>query len=127
MRCNIHPNHNELTNLTVCSERHPPIWRSSIFFQSKIDNQTRTLALVSTYLPPDPTLLQESYKTIWATQYRGAEGLQVIEVTNILSVVAIGPLPSREGYFFVSEKLGLEIAALANMDDGDVDDNEPLT
>jgi hypothetical protein len=87
------------------------------FFQANIHGDTRTLALVSTYSPPDPALLQHSYKTIWATQYLEGEGLEIINVRSILSVVCISPLPSRDGFFYVSEKLGLEVTALVDMED----------
>jgi hypothetical protein len=55
-----------------------------------------------------------SHNTIWATQYRGAEGLEVIKVTDIASMVCVSPFPSREGVFFIAEKLGLEVTGLAN-------------
>jgi hypothetical protein len=54
------------------------------------------------------------HKTIWATQYHRAEGLEVINVTDIASVVCVSPFPSREGVFFIAEKLGLEVTGLAN-------------
>jgi hypothetical protein len=84
------------------------------FFQALIHDQTRTLALVSTYSPPDLALLEESHKTIWAATYQGAAGLEVIDVKNIRSVIAMCPLPSRNTHFFVAEKLGLEVTALAD-------------
>jgi len=87
------------------------------FFQAKIHNETRTLALVSTYSPPDPTILRDSHNTIWATQYQGTEGLEVIDVKTILSVVCLAPLPARDGFFFIGEKLGLEVATLDGLDE----------
>jgi hypothetical protein len=87
------------------------------FFQASVQNQIRTLTLVSTYSPPDPALLHDSYNTIWTTQYRGADGLEVIDVSSILSVVCIAPLPAREAHYFVAEKIGLEVAMLAGLEE----------
>ena len=87
------------------------------FFQANIHGDIRTLAVVSIYSPPDPELLQYSHKTIWAIRYLEDEGLDVIDAMSILSVVCISPLPSRDGFFYVSEKLGLEVTALVDMED----------
>ena len=78
------------------------------FFQANVRGDTCTLALVSTYSPPDAALLQDSNKTIWAVQYLEDQGLEVIDAMSILSVVCVSPLPSRDGFLFVSEKLGLK-------------------
>jgi hypothetical protein len=75
---------------------------------------------MSTYSPPDLELLRYSYETIWACRYQGAEGLCVVDVRDIHSVVAVVPLPRQMNVFFVAEKLGLDIAIL-----GGVEDEEP--
>ena len=91
------------------------------FFQARIQNDVDTLAVVSTYSPPDPVLLHHSYNTVWACQYQGEENLQVIDVHSIISVVAMLPLPARAGWYFVGEKLGLEVTGLGGFADIDLD------
>ena len=91
------------------------------FFQARVQGNLKTLAVVSVYSPPNPALLEHSYNTLWACQYRGEANLEVIDVQNILSVVALIPLPARAGYFFVGEKLGLEVTMLGGFADDDPD------
>jgi hypothetical protein len=74
---------------------------------------------VSIYSPLDPALLHHSYNTVWACQYQGEENLKVIDVHNIISVVAM--LPLQEGWKFVGEKLGLEVTGLGGFADIDLD------
>ena len=57
-----------------------------------------------------------SYNTLWACRYQGENKLKVIDVHNILSVVAMPPFPALEGISFVGEKLGLDVAALGGIE-----------
>ena len=73
-----------------------------------------TLALVSLYGPPDQWLLEQSHHSLWSCK---PQGLAVVDVKSILSVVAMIPhspsIPGNaqvEERFFVVEKIGLEVA-----------------
>ena len=78
-------------------------------------------ALVSLYGPPDPDLLSDSFNTLWACTYSGAENLSVIAVKSILSVVSVQPLPTvdgdPDGLFFIVEKSGLDDVELTGYTD----------
>jgi hypothetical protein len=87
------------------------------FFQATVHNCTKTLALQSTYSPPDQELLRRSFNTLWTCRYQGAEALRVIDVTDIHSVVAMVPLPHNNNLFFVGEKLGLDVAMLGGIEE----------
>ncbi|KDQ05773.1 hypothetical protein BOTBODRAFT_82929, partial [Botryobasidium botryosum FD-172 SS1] len=51
------------------------------------------LALVSMYPPHDPALFAKSQRTLRACTHPGADSLRVISVRDILSVVAMVPMP----------------------------------
>jgi hypothetical protein len=70
-----------------------------------------------TYSPPDHQLLHYLYKTIWACQYQGAKGLCVVNIKAIHSVIAVMPLPCEAFFFFVTEKLGLDVAILGSVEE----------
>ena len=81
------------------------------------------------YSPPDAGLFEESFGTLWAFKKpEPGKELKVIEVTNIISVVSIPPLPrGPPGMHFLCEKPGLEIAKMAGyeeMDDNDYDGDD---
>jgi hypothetical protein len=85
------------------------------YFQLQIFDDLRTLALISVYSAPDPTLWELSHKTIKSCQYLADAQLVVIDVKTIHSVVAMVPhkviLPGKaaiEERWFVVEKPGLE-------------------
>ncbi|KDQ10432.1 hypothetical protein BOTBODRAFT_178101 [Botryobasidium botryosum FD-172 SS1] len=86
------------------------------FFPAPSDYQGGgMLALVSMYPPHDPTLFQKSEHTLRACTLPGADSLRVINVKDVLSVVAMVPMPRHswiEGKptVFVVEKLGLDIS-----------------
>jgi len=76
-----------------------------------------TLALVLLYGPPDRWLLEQSHHSLWSCERQGNCGLVVVDVKNILSVVAMIPhsprIPGNAQVgerFFVHEKIGLEVA-----------------
>lgn len=70
-------------------------------------------ALVSMYGHPNHDLLEESYHTLHAFPQPGPESsLQVIEITSIISVVSVQPLPKltvdEDDRLFVIEKSGMD-------------------
>ncbi|KAG1770532.1 hypothetical protein EDD22DRAFT_816757 [Suillus occidentalis] len=73
------------------------------------------IAVVSVFSAPDADLVQLSNQTVLSCKYLGDEGLCVVDVTSIKSVVAMIPhrptLPSGiiEDRFFVLERPGLDI------------------
>ena len=76
-------------------------------------------ALVVLYSAPDNTLLEDSFQTLYACKHLGQEGLRVIPVNQIISVVAMQPFPydhmkepQYEDFWFVGEKLGLDDAQI---------------
>ena len=77
------------------------------------------LAIISTYSEPNPDLLVESHGTLVSCQYFGDNGLVVIEVSCIESVVAMVPhnpphSKNSELHFFLVEQPGLDIANLGS-------------
>jgi len=92
------------------------------------------LALVSLYSKPDDYLLSISENTLWSSKYQGDGALKFIDVKTIQSVVAMIPhkpeipgLPPSERFFLV-EKLGLDVAMMAGIEDdvpGDEEDSPP--
>jgi len=70
-------------------------------------------ALVSMYDHPDRDLLEETYHTLHAFPQPEPDSiLQVIEITSIISVVSVQPLPKlsvdEEDRLFVIEKSGMD-------------------
>lgn len=88
------------------------------YFQMIINNEVRSLALVSVYSPPDRDILSESYNTLWACRYQGDEGLKAVDVKSITAVISMPPLPGGpDGTFFVLEKPGLDVAHMGGQDE----------
>ena len=69
-------------------------------------------AVVSIYSRPIQSILDSSFNTLWACSYMGVAGIQVIELSSIISCVSMQPLPrlpeDPESLWFVLEKSGLE-------------------
>jgi hypothetical protein len=66
--------------------------------------------MVSVYSPPHPVLLEESHNTLYSCT--PAQSIRVIDVKEILSVVAMvphHPFPELPQRFFLVEKPGLNI------------------
>jgi len=80
--------------------------------------------LASLYGDPDDNLLIQSSYSLHACPYLGEEGLEVIKISCILSVVSMQPLPTKRGevdkenLWFVVEKSGIDDTELT----GYVDD-----
>lgn len=94
------------------------------YFQIDIEGSMISFAMVSIYSSPDQRLLELSNGALHIVQYLGELNLQVIQPTQIDSIVRMLPLlliseEAREynqltallylNYFFVAEKLGLDI------------------
>jgi hypothetical protein len=92
--------------------------------------QHRVLALVSVYSPPHAGLFEASNGTVLSCIYRGEADLKVIDISSIVSVVAMIPHdPFADGdtqeRYFVAEKPGLEVTVLGGIeDDQEEEDNE---
>ena len=84
------------------------------YFQMHVQNQTKTLALVTKYSDPDAEIVRESFGTLWVfkKQRRGEETLMVIEAKKIVAVVAIVPLPGSDNLWFLAEKPGLNVSEI---------------
>ena len=77
------------------------------------------LAIISMYSEPNPDLLVESHGTLVSCQYFGDDGLVVVEVSCIKSVVAMVPhnpphSKNSELHFFLVERPGLDIVNLGS-------------
>ena len=73
-------------------------------------------ALVSVYGPADADLLEDSFHCLWTCEYKGSDNLRIIDISQILSVVSMQPLPflpgERNDLWFVAEKSGLDDISL---------------
>ncbi|KAI0372483.1 hypothetical protein BV20DRAFT_939965 [Pilatotrama ljubarskyi] len=96
------------------------------FFRYTLNGVKRAFAMVSMFSPPDRAILTESVGALLACMYQGDASRAVIPITDIMSVIAMVPLPLsphetalpsaeqlKENRFFVVEKLGLEVALMA--------------
>lgn len=86
----------------------------------------KVFAMAHFYGPPDANLLRESSNTLWSCSKQIEEtGLQVIEIVDIQSVVAMVPHPPIEdvtlgdftGRVFVVEKMGLDVMTLVDVEE----------
>jgi hypothetical protein len=86
------------------------------------EDQELSLALISIYSKPDPTLLHLSVSTLWSCKHLGDSALRFIDIKSIQSVVAMIPhRPTIGGQscdrFFLVEKPGLDIALMGGIED----------
>jgi len=78
------------------------------------DKELVPYALVSVYGPPNEDFLEDSFHSLWACTYNGDSNLRIIEISSIISVVSMQPLPKLSGeeglgdLWFVVEKSGLD-------------------
>jgi hypothetical protein len=79
--------------------------------------QSRPLALVSLYSPPNLELLEMSERTLWACEYQGERAFRVVDTTCILAVVGMVPFSAFPGQVFVAEKLGLDVDDLGGFEE----------
>lgn len=99
------------------------------YFRHQVNNIAQTLALVSLLSLPDQNFLKVSYGTLVVCSHLGDDGLVVVPVTSIRSVIALPPLPptteeiakglteADRNRFFVSEKPGLDVVHLGGADE----------
>jgi hypothetical protein len=78
----------------------------------------------SIHSPPNATLLEQSLGTLWTCHYQGSVSFRVVDISTILAVVAVIPLPHYpiQGTYFVVEKPGLDIAELTGATEELVDE-----
>lgn len=94
------------------------------------------LAMVSVFSAPDEAIRRETNSVLLACRYQGAASREVVAIKDIVSVVAMVPLPMRreeaedphsaELYserYFVVEKLGLDMAWIGRVDVAEEEDN----
>jgi hypothetical protein len=91
------------------------------------ENDTQALAMVLLYSGPDPIIYQKPFHTVYSvTQLEEKEGLRVICVKDIISVVSIQlhshQIVPGEKRWLIWEKIGLDVHMLhddeENMDAG---------
>lgn len=90
------------------------------YFEVSLDDTPHAFAVVKNYGDPDIALLEKSCNTIWSCR-RQSECV-VIDVKDILSVVAVIPRPSAsgalgsyDGQVFIAEKIGLDAMELIDV------------
>ena len=82
-----------------------------------------SVALVSLFSKPDPTLLELSVNTLWSCKYQGDSALVFIDVKSIQAVVAMIPhVPAIDGQvaherFFLVEKPGLDVVVMSGAEE----------
>jgi hypothetical protein len=84
------------------------------YFQAQIQEEERTLALITLYSTPNEHLLHLSHNALLICTCQ-PNSMIVVDVHALQSVVAMVPfqqIPGRENTFFVVEKLGLEVSDL---------------
>ena len=93
----------------------------------RIQGERKYLAMVSLYGRPHADLHEQSSGALYACSLGGDDGVAVIEVKTILSVVAVVPFPAHLGWqdrVFVVEKPGLDVAAIGGVAEA-IDEEEP--
>ncbi|KAJ7272744.1 hypothetical protein B0H12DRAFT_1007857 [Mycena haematopus] len=92
------------------------------FFQTDVDEETVTLALVQRYSGPDEGLLEMSSKVLWVCDaLHENAAMEVIEVESLSSVVGMVPFDDA-GRVFVVHKLGLEVTSMSGAAERDTED-----
>ncbi|KAF8991713.1 hypothetical protein BDQ17DRAFT_1432910 [Cyathus striatus] len=107
-------------------------WKfAEVLYYHIIDNEDGTedvVAMVSLYSAPNPHLLDISFNALISCKPLGDEGILVVNVKSIHSVVAAIPHPPTpghpelEGCVFIVEKPGLDIATLAGIEEPILDE-----
>jgi hypothetical protein len=87
------------------------------YFCLSVAGYEAAYALIRLYAPPEPEIYTKSYHTLYLTcQLSEEQGLRVVPVKNIKSVVAILPYDykntSTDAQWFVWECMGLDISML---------------
>jgi hypothetical protein len=88
------------------------------YFQLRVNDEVKTLAIVTTFGPPDPWLFEASRTVLYSCKSLDDEGLVVVDTREILSVISMVPhrpeIPGKavEDRYFLHEKIGLEVAKM---------------
>lgn len=96
-----------------------------------IGGNNHTVALISLYTRPDPSLLKRSNQTLFPCRYTGNLSLHVISIFDIITSVAVAPLPLKPGeeslygnYIYAAEKPFAEALVFITDDDDEDEDEE---
>ncbi|KAK7684345.1 hypothetical protein QCA50_012669 [Cerrena zonata] len=100
------------------------------YFCFPTNGQFKTLTLMSLFGEPDRDLLQHSQETLVVCEYRGNTALLMVEITQIVAVVAVPPLPKTynipsmdtKQLHYVVEKPGLDILHIGGHNEEDIDE-----
>ncbi|KZS87307.1 hypothetical protein SISNIDRAFT_419766 [Sistotremastrum niveocremeum HHB9708] len=108
-------------NVKILASNQIIIAEVQYYFQLPVKGVEQTVALVSIYSPPHPTLLAHSHQTLWSSTYQGRSALAIYNVKQIASVVAMVPHKPFPGdptaRFFLVEKPGLDVAHMGGRDE----------
>ncbi|KAL6301085.1 hypothetical protein BKA93DRAFT_819140 [Sparassis latifolia] len=96
------------------------------YFQMRVDEKPRSLAMMLLYSSPDATLLESSSGTVWACEHLGERSMIVVDVGSIISVVGMVPHQFQVNgknidRFFVLEKMGLEVTYMGGVEEEDTE------
>ena len=99
------------------------------YFRMQFGQQYRVLALASVYSPPHAGLFQASNGTLLSCTYHSDAHLKVINISSIVSVVAMIPHdPFANGdmqeRYFMAEKPGLEATVLGGIEEDQEEQDE---
>lgn len=93
------------------------------YFVKTFGGEPQAFALVSLYSPPNEHILHITNNTLVVCRYRGEGALVVIDVRDILSVVAMIPFPfildGCDSQYFMVEKIGLDVIEADALDDNE--------
>jgi hypothetical protein len=92
------------------------------YFRARnIGDNKDAIAVISLFGPPDMTLLDQSYHTLWSSIK--TDPVVAVNVKDLVSVVAMVPhhpsIPGKPVHkrFFVVEKPGLDVANMGGVED----------
>ncbi|KAK0192375.1 hypothetical protein F5146DRAFT_1102349 [Armillaria mellea] len=135
MRPGIHRSLQNTRNIKLTINRKTEFTEVLYYFQLCFEHTHYTLALVSTYSPPDTELLHESSETVYSCEHQGDTGFCAVFVSDIVAVVAMVPLFDvtgkgeviiPENQYFLVEKLGLDVTVLQREEEQDIDGDEDV-
>ncbi|RDX40006.1 hypothetical protein OH76DRAFT_1459606 [Lentinus brumalis] len=100
-------------------------------------DETRVLAMVSEFTLPDPTIAKDTHNVLMVCYSQGAHPPRVVDVKDVVSVVAMMPLGPRPceahepdaerryaDHYYVWEKLGCDMAWIGRGDNPNYEEEE---
>ncbi|EJD36916.1 hypothetical protein AURDEDRAFT_173986 [Auricularia subglabra TFB-10046 SS5] len=100
--------------------------RVRYFFQYQLNGETRTLAMIEQYGNAMVDLHDSSHGTVLVAERMGDDGLDVIDYSQVISLVTAPPIPESwqgnwEGKYYIAEKMGMDVTwfDLKGDDDGE--------